>query len=51
MAKTAFGKCGALSLNGKTISSKATLTEAGIKTGSQVTTALGGGVKYKEKRD
>jgi len=49
--KAAFVKIGTLLLNGKKLESKQTLLEAGITNGSEVTSAMGAGVKFKEKRD
>jgi hypothetical protein len=51
IAKNSFEKIGPLLLKSKVISNKKTLLEEGIKDGSEITSVIGGGVKYKEKRD
>jgi hypothetical protein len=51
IAKASFEKLGPLLLDGKLLSNKSTLMEENIKEGSKVTSAIGGGVKYVEKRD
>jgi hypothetical protein len=51
MGKAAFVKIGTLLLDGKKLESTQTLVDAGIKENTEVTSAMGAGIKYKEKRD